>query len=179
MPRLAAFLRGINLGNRRVKMADLRRHLEVLGLEGVATLRASGNVVFDHAGGDRSRLEGEIEAHLEEALGFDTATFVRPVARLREIVELDEVAEGQAEGFRPYVVFARDELDDVAGRRLAELETPEDRFLVLGAELLWLRRGGIADTSVSTRDLEAALGTAEHTRRNLSTVRKIVEKHGG
>ena len=179
MPRHAAFLRGINLGSRRVKMADLRRHLEELGLEGVATVRASGNVVFDHAGGGRSRLEEEIEGHLEEALGFAAATFVRPVARLREIVDLDEVAEREAEGFRPYVVFVRDGMDEVAAGRLADLETPEDGFLVLGAELLWFRRGGIADTPISTRELEEALGTSEHTRRNLSTIRKIVEKHGG
>lgn len=46
MTRLVAFLRGINLVNRHLTMDALRGHLEGMGLEGLATYLASGNVVF-------------------------------------------------------------------------------------------------------------------------------------
>ena len=45
--KLAAFLRGMNLGNRRISNADLRAEFESLGFQSVATFRASGNVVFE------------------------------------------------------------------------------------------------------------------------------------
>jgi len=54
MTRYVAFLRGINLGKRRVKMEQLRRHFEGFGLENVATFIASGNVVFDSPRQDRA-----------------------------------------------------------------------------------------------------------------------------
>jgi uncharacterized protein (DUF1697 family) len=41
MERYVAFLRGMNLGNRRIKNDELRAEFEALGFEGVATFRAS------------------------------------------------------------------------------------------------------------------------------------------
>jgi uncharacterized protein (DUF1697 family) len=47
-PRFAAFLRGINVGGRKaVKMAELRAAFEMMGLERVETVLASGNVLFE------------------------------------------------------------------------------------------------------------------------------------
>jgi hypothetical protein len=50
MSRYVAFLRGMNLGGRRISNDDLRSRFEALGCEDVATFRASGNVVFAKAG---------------------------------------------------------------------------------------------------------------------------------
>jgi uncharacterized protein (DUF1697 family) len=44
MARYVAFLRGINLGGRRIANDELRSHFEALGCEDVATFRASGNL---------------------------------------------------------------------------------------------------------------------------------------
>ncbi len=46
MPRYIAFLRGINLGKRRLPMSQLRSSFEELGFSDVKTFIASGNVVF-------------------------------------------------------------------------------------------------------------------------------------
>ncbi len=47
MNTYVALLRGINVGGKnKVPMADLRKHLESLGLEDVRTYIASGNIVF-------------------------------------------------------------------------------------------------------------------------------------
>jgi len=73
IPRYVAFLRGINLGKRRVKMHTLRKCFQDLGLEGADTFIASGNVVFDHRGHADRSLEA-IERHLESALGFEVST---------------------------------------------------------------------------------------------------------
>lgn len=178
MPRFAAFLRGINLGKRRVKMDDLRAHVEELNVDNVATFLASGNVAFDHPGPDLAELEEKFEDHLEVALGFGTDTFVRPMERLAEILALEEVEEAEAEGFTPYVTFLKDDANEDVQTALAELETPDDAFRVLGREVLWFRRGRLTDSEIETRDLEKAFGGATSTRRKLNTVRRIVAKLG-
>ncbi|MFN8634359.1 MAG: DUF1697 domain-containing protein [Chloroflexota bacterium] len=43
--RYVAFLRGINLGKRRVKNDDLERAFASMGFSGVKVLIASGNVI--------------------------------------------------------------------------------------------------------------------------------------
>ena len=50
--RYVAFLRGMNLGNRRIKNDELRRCFEVLDLTDVACFRASGNVIFTSRAGN-------------------------------------------------------------------------------------------------------------------------------
>lgn len=47
MASFVAFLRGINVSNRRVTSADLCAPFGSVGLDGATAFRASGNVVFD------------------------------------------------------------------------------------------------------------------------------------
>jgi uncharacterized protein (DUF1697 family) len=47
MIKYVAFLRGINVGGRIIKMADLKVCFEKMDLNNVATLLNSGNVVFE------------------------------------------------------------------------------------------------------------------------------------
>lgn len=176
MTRHVAFLRGINLGNRRVKMVDLRGHFEELGLDAVASYIASGNVIFDHEGSDVDALEDRIEAHLEEALGFFTDTVVRSLESVDALTRLELIDQARADGFTVYATFAKEELGREVEEAFAELTTPDDRFHVREREVLWLRRGGISDSTIKTRHLESAFGGIANTRRKVSTLRKMVEK---
>lgn len=176
MLRYVAFLRGINLGRRRLEMGRLRGHFEELGLEDVETFLASGNVVFRAAPGSQSALEARIEAHLAGALGYEVDTFLRSLAELEEVARFDGLPPGEGGGWTPHVVFLREPAGESVVQRLRELETEDDRFVARGREVYWLRRGGLTDSVVSAADLARALGGATHTMRNLNTVRRIVQK---
>jgi len=195
--RLVAFLQGINLGGRRVKMDRLRELFGDLGLENVDSHLASGNLVFDDPGplddevdpaaaGDdpvgggagRRALERTVEEQLAEALGFEVATFVRPLDELARLLEADVVAEAEAAGLTPYVTFLREEPGPDVAEALAALATEDDRFHLWGRQVFWLRRGGISDTTISRRQRDAAFGGAQRTRRKLTTVRRLVAKYG-
>lgn len=65
-----AFLRGMNLGKRRIKNDELRAEFEALGFEDVATFRASGNVIFGAPKQSEGALTKTIEAGLGDALGY-------------------------------------------------------------------------------------------------------------
>ena len=192
MPRLVAFLQGINLGNRRVKSDRLREIFEGLGLEGVDTFLASGNVIFDapgegasdHPGGEAPRaatlrqFEHRIETGLAEALGFEVATFVRSLEDLESLLDADVAAAAGDEGYTPYVSFLRDGPGPDVAEALDALATEDDRFHLIGRHVFWLRRGGISDSTITRRERDAAYGGAERTRRKLTTVRRLVEKFG-
>jgi len=82
MAQLVAFLRGINLGKRTVKMDELREAFEEMGFSNARTLIASGNVLFE---ADRvPELEQTIEAGLKKAFGFDIGTIIRSIDELKE-----------------------------------------------------------------------------------------------
>ncbi len=178
MTRHVAFLRGINLGKRRVKRDRLRSCFEELGLENVSTFIASGNVVFDHAGAGLRELQEELEIHLESALGFFTETFVRPMGHLEQLANIQAIGPLEEDGFFPHVIFLQEEVDPPVVDGLKSLETSDDRFLPLTDEVIWFRRGGLSETPIKTHELERALGRRKNTTRNLQTIRRILEKFG-
>jgi len=92
--RYAAFLRGVNLGKRTVKSADLLAAFGAMGFASAKTLLASGNVLFDAE--DPSGLRERIEAGLAEKFGFDIGTVLRSREELREMVASNPFA-GKAE----------------------------------------------------------------------------------
>jgi uncharacterized protein (DUF1697 family) len=80
--RVAALLRGINLGKRQVKMADLRAAVEALGHTDVETYLQSGNVVFTPAG----KPSAELAAGLTAALGMEIAVVLRTGKELAKVI---------------------------------------------------------------------------------------------
>lgn len=94
MTRYAAFLRGVNLGKRTVRSAELRAAFEALGFTDVKTLLASGNVLFDARPG--KTLKDKIEAGLKAQFGFEVGTVLRSADELAAMVAADPF--GRAEG---------------------------------------------------------------------------------
>ncbi len=86
MSRYVAFLRGMNLGGRRIKNEELRRHFEEMGFEEVATFRASGNVIFTSKGREaEGKLAQRVEAELDKRLSYDVPVFLRSIEEVAAI----------------------------------------------------------------------------------------------
>lgn len=90
MPRFVAFLRGVTPAN--ANMAALRQCFAQAGFDRVATVLASGNVVFDAAQDDEDALARRCEAAMQAALGHHFFTIVRSVEALRLLLETDPYA---------------------------------------------------------------------------------------
>lgn len=100
--RYVAFLRGINVGGRRsVKMDALNAAFTAMGFTEVATLIASGNVVFtapesaNKPADAHSSTQAEVavtktvEDGLEQTFGFRIHTMLRTLADVRAMIESD------------------------------------------------------------------------------------------
>jgi uncharacterized protein (DUF1697 family) len=84
--RVAALLRGVNLGNRRIAMPELRAIVEGLGHTEVETYLQSGNVVFTPGKKAPKDLARSLSAAISEATGHDVPVVVRTGAELRRVV---------------------------------------------------------------------------------------------
>ena len=103
--RYAAFLRGVNLGKRQVKSADLVTAFTAMGFAQVKTLLASGNVLFDTDTVDARA----IETALEQQFGFDIGTVLRTQQQLQKLIALDPFAgRVEDENTKLYVTFVDD-----------------------------------------------------------------------
>ncbi len=111
MMRHVAFLRGVNLGKRSVKSAELLAAFQAMGFGNVKPLLASGNVVFDGDSPNARSIEGALQAHF----GFPIGTVLRTQHQLRQLIALDPFA-GRAEDndTKLYVTF----VDDLNARSL-------------------------------------------------------------
>ena len=87
MIKYAAFLRGINVGGKKlIKMEDLRRVVESIGLKNVRTFIASGNVLFETSQTNRDALTTKIEKKLLRAFGHDVPIVLQTIDELKDIL---------------------------------------------------------------------------------------------
>lgn len=175
MPRHLAFLRGINLGKRRVKMTDLQALFVDLGFTEVETFIASGNVVFTASARDTAKLETKIEAHLRKNLGYDVETHVRGTPEFLHTLETCPFPHGD-DLPSVHVGFLREPLPPALATRFIALSGPEDVFAVRGRELFWQRVGRMSDSVIWESKELRALKLPSFTLRNLNTLKAMVEK---
>lgn len=81
-----AFLRGINLGKRQVKMALLKSALEAAGFEAVKTVLASGNVRLQ-ASGNAAAVKARLEEVISKAAGFEVLVVLRSEAEMQAMLD--------------------------------------------------------------------------------------------
>jgi uncharacterized protein (DUF1697 family) len=172
--RYVAFLRGINLGRRRVPMARLKALVEELGFRDVRTFIASGNVVFTAPAGEAGALADRIGAHLGARLGFPVDTFVRPFDAVAALAEATVFPETGNAGITIHVGFLREPLPPAAARVLGSVRTETDELRVRGAEYHWLCRIRTPDSKVWSLPQVRALRLPSSTMRNLTSLRKLV-----
>jgi uncharacterized protein (DUF1697 family) len=170
MTAYIALLRGINVGGRTIKMADLRSALEELDLSDVRTVLASGNVVFS-ATGSTAALRRRVEKRLSEAFGYDAHIVLLTATELKSILAacpFTSTAEEHA-----YVVVSS---DPAALRELAKSDLDDSReVLERGKKALYwrVRRGSTLQTPFAKESAKSKYGAAV-TTRNRKTLEKVL-----
>ncbi len=176
MHHYIAFLRGMNLGNRRIKMDALRAHFEALKFANVETFIASGNVIFSSQIGDTSKLEASIQKHLEKSLGYAVDTFVRTRAEVTAVAAFQPF--GPTDTSDPantiHVGFLARPLSPEQQRGLTACHSEVDAFAVEGREYYWLcRHIKSHESKIWTSSQLKALKLPSSSMRNLTTMRKL------
>lgn len=171
--RWAAMLRGINLGKRQLKSAELKAAVESLGFTDVKTLLASGNVVFTALGTTAAALETQLHDALAKETGLKSEIFVRSPDEMDAIVAANPFPDVATD--RPsqlVAIFHRAPVDPAPlDKLLAGYDGPE-RVKPIGRELFIDFPDGQGRSN-----LYPAMGKAKldpvNTARNWNTVLKI------
>lgn len=171
-----ALLRAVNVGGRAVvKMTDLREAFEAAGCASVATLIASGNVLFDAAPKDAA-----VRARISRAVG--DLLGARPVIVYRTIRELEQLVNAEPFGalaldprVKLYVAFVAEK---TKRKPRFPLRLPKEELEAIAARngdvLIVSRRKPNGMYGFPTLWIEKQLGIVT-TARTWSTVRRIVE----
>jgi len=173
MKKHVAFLRAINVGGTKIiKMENLKRIFESFGYANVQTYIQSGNVIFETK--ETVNFESKLEAQLEKSLGYKVETFVRTFDEVAKIVSKApfEIQEGET----LHVVFLRQGqgVDKKSEQSLLSFRSGADDFAIQGSEVYNLRRD--RDQSVFSNQFIEKTLKAETTTRNITTLKKIVDK---
>jgi uncharacterized protein (DUF1697 family) len=174
MGRMVALLRAVNVGGRKLPMAELRTLCAGLGWADVATYIQSGNLVFTASGKAEA-----IEAILEKAIASEFSLDVPVIVRSKA-----EWTKYQAEN--PFPKEAKDEPNRLmlvvtkrppaAGAAEAiEARAKDGERVRQAGDALWFHYPNGAGTSKLTPSLVDRAVGSPGTARNYNTVVKLKE----
>jgi uncharacterized protein (DUF1697 family) len=179
MDRYVAFLRGMNLGKRRIKNGELRRHFEEMEFEEVATFRASGNVIFVNPRKEaESKLAARVEAELDERLGYDVPVFLRGIEEVAAIAAhrpFPAKATAKSKG-KLQISLLTKKPTAAQRKKILAFASDDDLLAVEGREIYWLPSGGLLESDLDLKAIEAIVGA--DTRRTMGTIEQIAAKYG-
>lgn len=166
-------LRGINVGGKnKIKMAELKRVLEAMGLGNVQTYLQSGNVLFASAE-DAEPLARRIEREIAGSFGISPAVILRTAAEMESIVAACPYATDRLlEGESIQVAVLLDEPPPQTAELLSNRQNPIDEFRIYGREIYFLFRQSVLDSKLASNVQK--LGNMA-TTRNWNTIRKLAE----
>jgi len=178
MTRFVALLGSINVGGNRLKMDALRAAFERTDFANVATVGASGNVLFDHVEAADAQLEREVAGILADKFGIATFAAVRSHGELSDALAESPFA-GKSEDRFVHIGFLDGALEMAKFERLVADHAGRGREkLAPGTDALHIDYvDGAGDSKLTKQFIERRI-ERQVTVRNLSSIRRIIEKMG-
>lgn len=174
-----ALLRGINVGGKNIiKMAELKKVFEDIGLIEVKTYIQSGNVLFK-SNEKEEQLRNKIEQGIEKTFGFSVTVILRTLKELEWIIQNcpfseEEVLKAQSisVGESLYVALLLHSPSQEKINLLNSYRSESDDFKIEGREVFLLMHNSIRNSKVASNlhklDVPA-------TVRNWKTMNKLYE----
>lgn len=170
MKKYIAFLRGINVGNIRIKMPDLKNAFHSMGFQNAVTFLQTGNVVFES-----DKNIAEIKVILEKGLSetFHYQAFVL----LYDFDVLDEIVAKypfqKDESNHAYVIFIERK---TVFEELSTIAESVDEEIAKGNTVLYWKvpKGESLNTPFSKITAKAKYKSTT-TVRNINTLEKMLE----
>ncbi len=174
-----ALLRGINVGGKNIiKMAELKKVFESIGLYEVQTYIQSGNVLFK-SNEDEEHLRRKIETGIESFFGFSCVVVLRTVTELKQIIinlpfSEEEVsdAESSSQSECLYVALLNHAPSTEKIGCLEEYRSLNDDYRIIGREVFILLRHSIRDSKLANNLHKLDMSM---TIRNWKTINKVYD----
>ena len=171
---MVALLRAVNVGGRKLPMAELRSLCDELGLQEVVTYIQSGNIVFSSRLG-RETAAARLEQAIEQRFGLKVPVIVRTAAEWSAAANSNPFAEAaRDEPNRLMLLISKEPPKPGAEAAIQARAAASEQVRRAGNEL-WIHFPKGSGTSKLTPSLiDKAIGSAA-TSRNYRTVTKLKE----
>lgn len=168
-----ALLRGINVGGKRkIRMADLKKLCESLGLEKVTTYIQSGNILF-HSTKTNSSLEELLETSIAQKFGFDVPVIVRSSEELKASIEFNPFNKDNTDSNHLHLTFLKERPTEEAQNVIEAYDASTDTCKVHQKEIFIYCAGKYHQSKLSNTFFEKKLQVGA-TTRNWKTVLKLL-----
>ncbi|MEM9310546.1 MAG: DUF1697 domain-containing protein [Pseudomonadota bacterium] len=176
--RLVALLGSINTGGNRLTMDALRAALTRRGFANVATVTASGNVLFDGDPGESAAHADGFAACLSEDFGIETFAIVLSAAQLEaSVAENPFVGDGEDNLVHVHFLEARPG-PEAFDQLLSDHQGRGHERIKLGTVALHIDYvDGVGRSKLTGPFLAKRLG-CRGTARNIRSLRRILEAMG-
>ncbi len=174
MTRMVALLRAVNVGGRKLPMADLRSYCDQLGWNDVATYIQSGNVVFSGEG-SAADFEEKLESAIERETKLQVPVIVRTAEQWSDYPKRMPFAEAaRDEPNRLLLVLSKSPPAKNAGELLQKRAVASEKVAQVG-DAIWIHYPkGVGSSKLSPMIIDRAIGSPA-TARNFRTVLKLQE----
>jgi uncharacterized protein (DUF1697 family) len=174
MGRMVALLRAVNVGGRKLPMAELRALCAELGWSDVATYIQSGNLVFT-APGKAEEIEELLEKAIEKEFGLDVPVIVRSQAQWARYPGLNPFPEVAKESPAKLHILLSKQPPIKDAAELIQARAKAGEQVRQTGDALWLHYPEGAGTSKLTPSLiDRAIGSPG-TARNYNTLLRLLE----
>ncbi len=166
-------LRGVNIGGRKVKSAELKACFAKAGFKNPQTVLATGNVIIE-SDLDPEKLRPQIEEWLLKTFDFSIKVVVFPIEQLMIIIEnypfttIDET-------YHRYIIFQDKNIE----KPHIELDNAIEDIRVNGNVIYWYVLKGHTLDSPFAKHLAKVSKKEFSTTRNINTLNKIIKKADG
>jgi len=171
MMTFVALLRGINVsGQKQIRMVDLLKRCEGLGLKDVRSYLQSGNLVFCTSRADLRKLAATLRTRITKDFGHDVEVLVLPAKELIAVASSNPLwprLGGDEKLFHGTFLFQS--VSEDRFRKLKLPVQPGEQAVLVGQVILLYCPHGYGRTKLSNSFFEKALGTRA-TTRNWRTV---------
>ena len=174
MKTYCAFLRGVNVNGKTMKMAEACDVLKQAGLVGVVSVLASGNLIFQ-SDRPQSELRGLLERALSAHYGGDVHLFIKNSDEVSAI--LAAVPYNEDPELHIYTFICEAGFEDVLLKEFMKI-TPSDKESadIQNGLFYWRCRKGTTLDSGFSKMLGRKDMKEKFTSRNIGTIAKIAAK---
>ena len=177
MPEFVVFLRAVNVGKRKLTMAQAREALSDSGFADVESHIQTGNFLLGTSMRSAAKVEAAVSECLSAHAGFDIVSMARTRKQVSSLVEEVDGIPPVWEGSTRYVSFLAAAPAAAARKELEGWEDSRERAFVLGKDVLLEIGGPYHEAKLGNALLEKIAGV-DGTASNMTVVRAIAEKWG-
>ncbi len=175
MARLIALLRAVNVGGRKLPMAELRDLCGELGWEDVQTYIQSGNLVFT-APGKGGELERKLEEAISRKFGMEVPVMVRTASQWAGYAAANPFPKAaEDEPNRLQLLVSKETPRADAAETLMKRAQAGEAVKAAGGALWFHFPDGVGTSKLTPSLIDKAAGSPS-TGRNWRTVLTLLEK---